>query len=97
MAGMSMAIANISVSQGAKFGPMLLSLVAGVFSTRDQARRIKEMMDQHTDGTTWTTLEAQFGLPAGTGQATYNLVAGLTGVTGALEASAVTQFCDRVG
>jgi hypothetical protein len=90
-------IANIPVNPTSKFGPQLQQLVAGLFGARNLAAKLKEIMDQHTDGTTWTTLEAQFGLQAGTGQACYNLVAGLTGATGALEVSAILQFCDRVG
>ncbi len=92
-----MPIANITVDTTKRLGQDLRQLVVTIFSARDFARRLKEVMDQHTDSVTWTTLEAQFGLQAGTGQSTYNLVAALTGTSGALEAAAVTQFCDRLG
>ena len=92
-----MPIANITIDTTKRLGQDLRQLVTCVFAARDISRRLKETMDQHTDGTTWTTLEAQFGLQAGQGQNTYNLVAALTGVSGALEAAAVTQLCDRLG
>ena len=48
---------------------------------------IKASMDQMTDGATFTTLEAQFGLSAGKGSIVYNLVTGSNA-----ELAADTQF-----
>lgn len=92
-----MPIANITVDTTKPKGAQLAGLVSLVYQARNLARQLKELMDQETDGTTYTTIETLFGLQSGNGSAVYNLVAGLTGASGALEVSAVTQFCARLG
>jgi len=55
---------------------------------------LKAIMDQQTDGVLYTTIEAQFGLPAGKGITTYNLLAG---ALAACNVSATQQFTDWLG
>ena len=54
----------------------------------------KAVMEAQIDGTDYAAVEAQYGLPAGKGQTTYNLVAG---ARSAVNVSAVNQMTDWLG
>jgi hypothetical protein len=84
----------ISVNTGTRLGLDIRGAVDSQRSTLDRLKRLKAIMDQQTDGTDYTQIEAQFGLQAGTGQRTYNLVAGCVA---AINLPAVTTFLDYLG
>jgi hypothetical protein len=86
---------NIVVNANSQQGPQLRALQSQIYAARNLAKQIKEQMDQQTDATDWTKIEAQFGLAAGNGTTVYNLVAALVGTSG-LEAFNVATFCQRI-
>ena len=67
----------ISISQNVgRFAQSLLSVTNSLASQRDLLILLKRDMDQMVNGTDYTMLESNFGLPTGKGQTVYNLVAG---------------------
>lgn len=58
---------------------LLLSYIATLRQAFELGVRTKAIMDHNQDGTTWTDLEALFGLPTGKGQTVYNFVNGSVG------------------
>lgn len=91
-----MPIDNITVNSTSNQGGLLKQLESNLQNAVNLASQILNLMNQQTDGTTYTTIESQWGLTSGNGQTTYNLVAGLAGAGGALTVSAVTQFLARM-
>jgi len=84
----------ITVDTTTRLGSQLRSCVVSMQGTLDLMDRLKLIMDNQTDNTIWTTVEAQFGIPAGKGQTTYNLVAG---ALAAINVTATQQFLDWLG
>jgi hypothetical protein len=67
---------NISTS-GLRHANALLSAVNNLAAVREQIRLLKESMDAMVGDTgSYLVIEQQMGLPGGSGQAAYNLVAG---------------------
>lgn len=71
-----MAIVNITVDKQKTLGNQFYQLVQSFRSNHSQLREFKEMMDNMTDGVTYTEIESRFGVSSTNGQAVYNLVAG---------------------
>jgi hypothetical protein len=84
----------ITIDATTRLGSQLRSAVVSMQGTLDAMIRLKAIMDQQTDAVVWATIEAQFGLPAGKGQATYNL---LTGALAACNVTATQQFTQWLG
>jgi hypothetical protein len=91
-----MPIDNVTVNVTSSQGAQLKSLQNLINQARNLARQIAEQMNQQTDGTTFTAIETQFGLPSGDGETVYNLTVALTGATGLLEVAGIVQFCGRL-
>lgn len=71
-----MAINYITVDRGKQMGNDLLNIIETLRLYQDKLRQHKELMDNMTDGATYTAIETQYGIVAGKGDETYNLVAG---------------------
>lgn len=71
-----MAINYITVDRSKQMGGDLLSIIEGFRSLQDRLRQHKDMMDNMTDGVTYTNIETQYGIATGKGDETYNLIAG---------------------
>jgi hypothetical protein len=75
-----MATTFIIVDTTKRLGQQLRTAVDQLREVRDRLRKLKEVMDTQVDLTPdpddYSLLEGQFGLAAGRGQETYNLVAG---------------------
>lgn len=59
--------------------PLLLNYIGALRQAYELGVKCKAVMDHNQDGTTWTDLEALFGLPAAKGQTVYNFVNGSIG------------------
>jgi hypothetical protein len=80
------------------YGSQLITLVVSLRATIDQLDRIKAVMEHSTDGTTFTTLEAMFGLGAGKGQTVFDFINGTRGALGGtMTNSNAFALIDRVG
>ena len=86
-----MAITYITVDRSKHMGSDLLNIIEGFRSLQDRLRQHKEMMDNMTDGVTYTAIETQYGIATGKGDETYNLVAGAVS-----ELNADTNFSQLV-
>lgn len=71
-----MAVNIITVDQSRRMGGELLNIIAALRENQDRLRQHKELMDNMTDGVTYSAIETQYGVPAGKGDELYNLVAG---------------------
>lgn len=71
-----MPLNNITINRGTQPGNELLSVIVQLRDAQSKLSQIKQQMDNMTDGADYTRIEALFGVPAGKGQSTYNLVAG---------------------
>ena len=71
-----MAINFITVDAGRTLGAQLLGCVDALRRNEATLRELKEIMDNMTDGITYTNIETNFGIPVGKGQTMYNLVSG---------------------
>jgi hypothetical protein len=71
-----MAINFITVDRSRQMGADLLNVIETLRLYQDKLRQHKELMDNMTDGVTYTDIETQYGVPTGKGDETYNLVAG---------------------
>lgn len=67
---------TIDLSGQKRLAYKLRELVDGLEKMDNLATDLKAAMEQMTDGVTFTTIEAEFGLPAGKGQSVYNLLVG---------------------
>ncbi len=75
-----MANNHVSVNTTVLRGASLQSLVFALQRARGELAQVKAVMDQCINGSDYTALEALYGLPAGTGQTVYNIVAGAKSV-----------------
>lgn len=66
----------IPVDQTQMRGATLVQTTTKLAEALSVLAQIKKVMDQMTDGVTFSQIETSFGLPAGKGQSVYNLVAG---------------------
>jgi hypothetical protein len=71
-----MAINYITVDRSKQMGADLLNIIETLRLYQDKLRQHKELMDNMTDGVTYTNIETQYGIATGKGDETYNLVAG---------------------
>jgi hypothetical protein len=71
-----MPINYITIDQGRQMGGDLLQIIEALRSYQDKLRQHKEIMDNLTDGITYTAIETQYGIPTGKGDEVYNLAAG---------------------
>lgn len=90
-----MAATFVPIDSSRRLGQQLRRAVDVQRDALDAFNRVKNIMDtQGVDVTDYTPLEAQFGLPAGTGAAVYALV---TGTLAAIDVAAVRRTLDRLG
>lgn len=83
---------------GQKFAAKLQDAIGTARRLHELLEEIKALMDHNTDATVWTDIELYFGLPTGSGQSVYNLVAGgLSAVQGGSQTSDLMTLIDRVG
>jgi hypothetical protein len=75
----------IAVSYANRLGSQLVNLSGSLALDKARLSQIKADMDQMTDGLTFATIEATYGIPVGKGQTVYNLV---TGALAAMNGSA---------
>lgn len=71
-----MPINYITVDRSKQMGGDLLNIIEMLRLYQDKLRQHKELMDNMTDGATYANIETQYGIAAGKGDETYNLVAG---------------------
>jgi hypothetical protein len=55
---------------------LLSQYILSLRQTMELGDRVKGILEHNTDGTDYTDVESLFGVPAGSGQAVYNLVLG---------------------
>lgn len=55
----------------------VITAVDNLRNARDRLQHAKNVMEACIDGADYTTLETLFGVPTGSGQTLYNLVAGV--------------------
>lgn len=61
-------------------GQLLAELMNETASVRAKAQRLKDMFESMADGADYTQIETEVGgMTVGDGQATYNIVVGMTG------------------
>jgi hypothetical protein len=70
------ALNQITVDTNKEFGSEVYNAIVEMERAQDAFRRIKEQLDNMTDGVSYTEIETRAGLPTGKGQAFYNLWAG---------------------
>jgi hypothetical protein len=88
----------IPPSPTARFGPKLISARQTLRTAINQLDEVKAIMDHNGDGTTWTTIESIFGLPAGKGQIVYDLINGTLGaMRGTFQNTNAITLTDIVG
>ncbi len=75
-----MANNHVAVNTAVLRGASLQSLVFQLQQARGNLGQVKMVMDQCIDGSDYSALETLYGLPAGTGQTVYNIVAGAKSV-----------------
>lgn len=67
-------------------------------TVQEQLTSIINKMNHNSNGTVWTTLEALYGLPAGKGQAVYDLVNGTVGaMNGTFQNNNAVKLIEQVG
>lgn len=67
---------NIDLTSNKRLAYKLRQAIDDFLKAESQLEALKSDMDQMINGTDYTTLEAEFALPAGKGDDVYNLVAG---------------------
>lgn len=75
-----MAIDFIPITLSAPQAPVLKGAILSLRQAQEQLQRVLDMMTNMEDGTTFTLIETQFGVPSGAGQQVFNLVNGTVGV-----------------
>lgn len=86
-----MAVNYITVDRSKQQGAQLLAVVEGFRRLQGEMSQIKDMMDNMTDGITYTNVELQFGIATSKGDEMYNLIAGAVS-----ELAADTNFSQLV-
>lgn len=77
---------------------LLLNYVNTLRNAYELGVEVKAIMDHNQDGSDFTDIEALFGLPAGTGNAVYDLVNGSVGsMTGAFQTADAKTITEKVG
>lgn len=78
--------------------PLLKSYVAQLRQAYETGTRVLAIMGHNNDGITFTAIETLFGLPAGKGQAVFNLVNGSKGsMEGAFQVPDAKTITEQVG
>jgi hypothetical protein len=77
-----------------RLGNQLRTVIDTLRAALDGLEKHTETMTQQTDGTIWTTVEQEYGVPAGEGEAVYNLV---SGAQAAVNVPAVQQLLSYMG
>ena len=89
---------QINRSTGDIYASDLYSLTSLVRQTIDIAEKVKDYCDHTVEGADYTALETLFGLPAGSGDEVYNLVAGTLGaLKGQVQSADALTLIARVG
>ena len=77
---------------------MLITYVNALRDAMERGREVLDIMDHNWIDTTFTDLEALFGIPVGQGQTVYNLVNnGVQAMLGDLKSNDCKQLIERVG
>ncbi len=84
----------IHIDTAKRLGSQLRNVVESTRGVLDALNKLKTIMDQQTDGATYTTIETEFGIPTGKGGTVYNLVAGSYA---AVNVSAILQYISYLG
>lgn len=93
-----MAIDYIKIDTTAARAADLKNFISMMRQTEELGQRVLDVMNHNQDGTTWTTLEALFGLAAGKGQAVYTLVNGTVGAfNGTFQNNSAVLITQQVG
>lgn len=75
-----MAIDFIPINLSAAQAQSLKGYILTLRQAQELGQRVLDMMTNMEDGTTFTQIETQFGVPTGSGQTIFNLVNGSVGV-----------------
>ena len=89
-----MAINHVPIDTAKRLGGRLRRLADLTRDVLNLLTETKAVMEAQVDGADYTAIEAQYGLPSGKGQTTYNLVAG---ARTAIDVTAVRQLVDWLG
>ncbi len=77
---------------------LLRDYIVGLRQAYDRGKRIIAIMGHSNDGTVFTDIEPLFGLPAGKGQAVFNLVNGSIGsMEGTFQVADAKTITEQVG
>jgi hypothetical protein len=77
---------------------LLKSYVNALRQAYELGTRVKAIMTHNNDGTTFTDIETYFGLPAGKGQAVFNLVNGSVGsMEGTFQVADAKTITEQLG
>lgn len=72
---------------------LLTNYIRTLRNAYELGKEVLAIMNHNQDGSTWTDLEALFGLPAGKGDDVYDLV---NGSVGAMEATFQNDDCKQI-
>jgi hypothetical protein len=89
-----MAVTYIKVDLSKRLGADLRQTVVYGEQFDERLHRLKDVMDTMIDGTDYSRLETEFGVPTGQGETVYNLVAGAATDTAGAN---ITQLLNRLG
>lgn len=89
-----MATTWIATNTNMRLGADLRQAVHALKETRSDLRELKAVMETMIDGSDYSLLETQFGIPVGLGDDTYNLV---SGAVGDMEGANINQTVIRLG
>lgn len=88
-----MTTARIQVNGSKNMGQQVLEAVSLVRQAQAQVDRIKSVAAQSSFGNDWAAFEAEFGLPANSGQNFFTL---FNSMGDFLHAAPIDQFCAQV-
>ncbi len=89
-----MASQFIELDVSTRFGPVGRRNTETLRKTISELQGLKDIADQVAFGSDWASLEAAFGIPVGSGETYYNLLAA---ALAAIDVAAVNSYLDRVG
>lgn len=93
-----MAVDFIPITLTAPQGSQLKTAILSLIQAQAQLNSVLGLMTHMEDGVTFTKLETQFGLPAGTGQTVFNLINGTVGVmNGTFQNNNAVTLTQQVG
>jgi hypothetical protein len=88
----------INVNRSNPQAQLLLQYVQQLRAAYDTGKRVKAVMDHNFENNDFADLEALFGLPAGKGQAVYDLMNGSIGsMEGTFQTSDAKTITEKVG